>query len=369
MKKFLKSAWIIFSIIILLLFIVSCSSFFISPGSFSYITLFALAFPYLFLLTLIIAVINFYVKKKLAIVMLVCMPPGLINLSHTIALNIPNKFPDEKDSATLRIMTWNVQDFVDLSERSEARSKVRIEMLNIISQKNPDVLCVQEFTNVEGGRWRVSVRKELDSLGYKYYFASNDQVSTNRFDAVVTRGCAIFSKVPFTDSGCINIRHDEMNENLIYTNIEFNNRLLRIYTTHLASYELYRDTVNADKDVYKITYERKRAIQYKLREIAQLHQREARIIHDTISKAILPVVYCGDMNSTPCTYTYHLLKNNFQDAFLEEGLGIGATFYKILPMLRIDYCLVDKRFDVINCTVIDQKLSDHYPVITDIRWK
>lgn len=297
--------------------------------------------------------------------MLVCLPPALINLSHTIAFNIPQKFEEKKDSTTLRIMTWNVQDFVNLSEKSEVRSK----MLHIISQKNPDVLCIQEFTNVEGGRWRISVRSELDSLGYKYYFAANDLVSTNRFDALVTRGSAIFSKLPFTDSGRINIRHDVMNENLIYTNIEFNNRLLRIYTAHLASYELYRDTADTEKDVYAITYDRKRAIQYKLREVAQLHQKEAKIIHNAISKAVLPVVYCGDMNSTPCTYTYHLLKNNFQDAFLEEGLGIGATFYKILPMLRIDYCLVDDRFKVTNCTVIDQKLSDHYPVITDIQWK
>jgi endonuclease/exonuclease/phosphatase family metal-dependent hydrolase len=365
MKIFFKSAWIIFSIVLLLLFVISCFSPAIAPLTFSYITFFALAFPYLFLLTLIVAIINFYINKRLTIVMLICLPPGIFNLSHTIAFNFPKKFNDKKDSATLRVMTWNVQDFVNLSPQNE----IRLKMLHIITQKNPDVLCVQEYTNVEGGRWRISVCKELDSLGFKYHFFSADQVTTNHFDAVVTRGSAIFSKMPFTDSGRILIRNDGTTEYLAYANINFDNRLVRIYTAHLASYELYRDTDNAKKDVYQITYERKRTIQYKLREIEQLHQKEATIIDSAVSRAVLPIIYCGDMNSTPCTYTYHLIKNDFKDAFLEKGSGIGATFYKVLPMLRIDYCLADKRLKVINCTVINQKLSDHYPVVTDLQWK
>ncbi|HEX5153445.1 MAG TPA: endonuclease/exonuclease/phosphatase family protein [Parafilimonas sp.] len=366
MKKFLKSLWTIFCIVLLFLFIISCFSAFIAPSLFSYITLFTLAFPYLFLLTLITAIINFYINKKLSFVTLLCMPPALFNLSHTLALNFPKKFSDKKDEKTFRVMTWNVQDFVDLSPQSDVRSK----MLTIIHQKDPDVLCIQELTNVEGGRWRISVRKELDSLGYKYCFFSNDWVTSNKHDAIVTRGVAIFSKTPVTDSGRIEINKvDGITEHLIYVNTEFNKRLVRIYTAHLASYQLYRDTDRVKKDIYEITYNRKRDIQYKLREVEQLHQQEAEIISDTVSKAVFPVIYCGDMNTTPCSYPYRLLKNDFNDAFLEEGSGIGATFYKILPLLRIDYCLVDKRLEVTNCTVIKQKLSDHYPVIADVKWK
>ena len=365
MKKILKSSWTTFCIILLIVFIISCFSAFIQPSFFSYITLFTLAFPYLFFLTLATAIISLYINKKLGFVMLICMPPALFNLSNMVAFNFPKKFSDQQNDETFRIMTWNVQDFVDLSEKSDVRSK----MLQIIRQKNPDVLCIQEFTNVEGGRWRVSVRKELDSLGYRYYYFSNDWIGTNRNDAVVTRGNAIFSKTPVTDSGRISIRKDGIPENLIYINTEFNKRLVRIYTAHLASYELYKDTGKVNKDLYEITYNRKRAIQYRLREVEQLHQQEAEIIYDTVSKAVFPVVYCGDMNITPCSYTYRLLKNDFDDAFLEEGSGIGATFYKILPMLRIDYCLVDKRLTVTNCTVIKEKLSDHYPVIADLKWK
>lgn len=365
MKKIFKLGWIVFSFVMMLLFIVSCFSPEIPPLSFSYITFLAMAFPYLFVLVLIMAIINFYFIKKIGIVMLLSLPPAIFNLSHTIAFNLTKKFAEKKDSTALRVMTWNVQDFVNLSAQNETRSK----MLHLISNYNPDVLCVQEITNVEGGRWRISVRHELDSIGYKYYFFSADQVTTNKFDRVVTRGSAIFSQKPFTDTGRILIRNDFTTEYLIYANINFDNRNLRVYTAHLASFELYRDTDNVNKDVYQITYDRKRAIQYKIREVEQLHQKEAVIIDSALSKAVFPVIYCGDMNATPCTHTYHLIRNNFQDAFLEKGLGIGATFYKILPTLRIDYCLADKRLDVLNCKVIKEKLSDHYPVVTDFKWK
>ena len=82
-----------------------------------------------------------------------------------------------------------------------------------------------------------------------------------------------------------------------------------------------------------------------------------------------PVVYCGDINTTPCSYNYRILKDNLQDAFLAKGFGLGATFYKILPTLRIDVFLADPVFKINQCTVVQRKLSDHYPIVTDISWK
>lgn len=178
-----------------------------------------------------------------------------------------------------------------------------------------------------------------------------------------------FQNCLFFDTGRFNIRKQVMSENVVYAGIRFKNKPVRIYTGHLASFRLYVDTANTQKDIYKITYDRKRAVQYKLREIEQLHQQQVNLIRDSIAKSPYPVIYCGDINITPCSYNYRTLKNNLQDAFLAKGFGIGATFYKILPTLRIDVCLADKAFSINQCTVISKKLSDHYPVITDISWK
>lgn len=346
-------------------FLISCFTQYIPPSRFSYVTLFCLAFPYLFLLMLIFTAVCFFINRRIAFLSLLFLLLGFKNLQSTIAFNFPSKWNAEKKDSSLRIMTWNVEDFVNLLEGSPVRAK----MLNLITQNNPDILCLQEFTNVEGGKWRVSVRRELDSMGYKFHYSSTDQRWSSAVDRVTIRGTVIFSKQPFTDTSGFTIRKDIMHESAIYATFILNNKPLRIYTTHLASFQFYRDTVNENKDIYQITYDRKRAIQYKLREIEQLHEQEVKVIRDSIAKSPYPVIYCGDMNTTPCSYNYRILKNNLQDAFLAKGSGIGATFYKILPTLRIDVCLADKAFNINQCTVIPKKLSDHYPVITDISWK
>lgn len=302
----------------------------------------------------------------MAILLSVFLLFGYTNLQNTIAFHSSSASITPKNDSSLRIMTWNVQDFVNLLEGAE----VRLNMLQLIKQNNPDILCIQEFTNVEEGKWRVSVRKELDSLGYKNYYFSNDQITTNPSDKVVMRGTAIFSKYKFFDSGRFNIRDTIINEKAVYATFIFNNKPLRIYTGHLASFALYKDTgATANTGIYKLTYDRKRAIEFKLRETEQLHEQQVKILRDSISKSPYPAIYCGDMNTTPCSYNYRILKNSMQDAFLEKGSGMGATFYKILPTLRIDVCFADKAFKIDQCAVIKRKLSDHYPVITDISWK
>ena len=82
----------------------------------------------------------------------------------------------------------------------------------------------QEFTEIEDSRWKVSVQHELDSIGYKYHYYSNDYVGNNVSDRSVIAGVSIFSKCPFADSARVNIRHEDDEENLIYTTIKLNNK-------------------------------------------------------------------------------------------------------------------------------------------------
>ena len=363
MRNFLKTAWSACCFFVVALFLISCCSAYISPERFSYITFFAIAFPYLFVLVLLLAVISFFVKRSLAIVLLLVLVGGYSNLCRTIAFHAPQQWQPERNDSALRLFTWNVQYFGSI----ETGTYMDTEMIALIADYEPDVVCMQEFSNTENGSRRASIREEMNAAGYKFYFFSNDRVIRPK-NATVIDGVAIFSKLPFTDSARINI-NKEQNENLIYTSVLFKNKPLRIYTGHLASFDLYKDTASSEKDIYQITYDRKTAIQYKLRETEQLHQREVSIISKSISKSPYPVIYLGDMNITPCSYNYRLLRNNFQDAFLEKGSGVGATFYKILPTLRIDVCFADTSFRINQCTVVKRRLSDHYPLVTDISWK
>lgn len=106
-----------------------------------------------------------------------------------------------------------------------------------------------------------------------------------------------------------------------------------------------------------------------MRDTEVEHQQEATQIRQVLDTSLYPVIYCGDLNTVPTSYPYRILKGNMQDAFLQKGNGIGNTFYKMAPTLRIDVCLADKAFKVLQCEVAEQKLSDHYAVVTDVCWK
>ena len=158
------------------------------------------------------------------------------NIANSFAFNIPQRWKPQKDSNTLRVMTWNVESFVDLSFRGNPKAKTRIAMLQLIQQYQPDIICFQEYKSVENGKRRVSAKRELDSIGYAFQYISKDlfiQVSGGRS---VTGGVAVYSKMPIADSGKILIRNNEAKESLIYTEVLFNNKPLRIYTAHLASF-------------------------------------------------------------------------------------------------------------------------------------
>ncbi len=276
----------------------------------------------------------------------------------------------EKAPGTLRILTWNVESFVSPALQAKAEAKPRIEILHAISRYNPDILCLQEYTNVENAENAYAcVRKELDSLGYPYYYTSNDSVIKKWLPVYIVEGTAIFSRIPLIDSGRTNLVNTLRNENLIYSDITFQKKRLRIFTGHLMSYALYGDTAKGEGNIYTETFRRKRRIEYKIRKIELEHAREVAIVRKAIEKSPEPIIFCGDLNSTPASYTYNTLKGDLQDAYIEKGLGIGGTFYKLAGTLRIDVCLADKKLKVVQCTVPQLYMSDHFPVVTDISWK
>ncbi len=364
MKKIVRFAFVAGCILLIILFIISCCSAYVSPYVFSYIPLFALCFPYFFVAVLILTIVCFFMKRKAGLFLLLFLFAGIPNLFKTAAFNAPATFNNNKSDSALRILTWNVQGFVSLKHKSITW----LRMLDVIAEKKPDIVCMQEFLNIEGGR-KISILDKMDSMGYKHFTFSNDNVYEKYTGAMVTEGCAIFSKLPLIDSGRANIMMKPEKENLAYVDVNFNNKPLRIFTAHLQSFKLYNDTNNTRQDVYKITYQRKRFIQYKLRDVEKFHANEVAIIRNEFLKTSIPFIYCGDMNTVPTSYTYNKLKGNLQDAFLAKGSGIGQTFYKILPTLRIDYLFADDHFKINQCAVIKKKLSDHYPVVTDIEWK
>lgn len=296
---------------------------------------------------------------------------GLKNLHKSFALH-SSTWQMAKSPNTLRMMTWNCEDFLYANPLRDPLSKPRLQMYEAIKQYNPDVLCVQEFRDIRNDAYMISIRDEVEALGYKYDHFSFDSVLLQYRPDTVYQGVAIFAKQPIKGGEPVNLVNKGTNENLIYADIEFNKKPVRIFTAHLLSYGLYYDTLNnptAHDNIYDLTYKRKGSIQYKIREAEIVHANEVAIIRAEMAKSPYPIIYCGDINATPASYTYNLLKGNLNDAFLAKGFGLGGTFYKISPTLRIDVCLFDDKLQALQCTVPQLYLSDHFPIVTDFIWK
>ena len=93
---------------------------------------------------------------------------------------------------------------------------------------------------------------------------------------------------------------------------------------------------------------------------------QADRIKEEIDKSPFPVIVCGDFNDVPNSYAYETIGKNLQNSFEKKGVGLGRTFSGIASSLRIDNIFVDQHYEVNQYVRIAKKLSDHFPIITDI---
>ena len=227
-------------------------------------------------------------------------------------------------------------------------------IIDYIIEKNPDILCLQEFL--------IDVNDEWLKLGDKYRSTINGATDFS---------CEIITRHRILRHGNID-SISRYNANWADIIIKKSEDTVRVVNLHLQSTLLH--TVDTQFiDGHK--QERDSTDQNRIENIAELlresnikRAEQARRVKRFIDASPYPVIVCGDFNDVPLSYTYNHIADGLKDAFREQGAGYSHTFNRFFNLMRIDYTLVSDRINVVSYEVDDEtEYSDHYPVICRLK--
>ena len=311
---------------------------FMAPKTFSILSVLSLAVPILIILNFLFVIYWLLKFQKQLLLSLVVL---LIGYNYVGSFY---KFSNSKNvgiDSNLSIMNYNVRLFNLYDWIPQKNVEISIEKL--IKAEQPDVLSLQEY----------HPHKNIDLSHFKYKF---EKLEGNK----VKYGQAIFSNYPIINSG--SIEFSKTANNAIYADIVKEKDTIRIYNIHLQSSHINTNVDNINKE------ESERLLK-RLQTTFEMQQDQAELFINHKNKCPYKIIVSGDFNNTPYSFVYKLIKSDLQDTFEEAGNGFGRTYdFKFFPT-RIDFILVDKSFEVNGFKSYNEKLSDHYPIFTEVSLK
>lgn len=333
---------------------------YISPQLFWPSAFIGLAYVPLFLLNLLLLVFHSLRRKITFLIPLIAILLGWNVMTDTFSLRSASAI-ESKDPKSIRLLTWNIHYFQDIYLRPLPESQK--EMLTTINDTGADVICMQEFYTGQDDDATKGINKIKDFLKKPYAFFQPMEGET--------RGMAIFSKYPIIRTGIIAFSTEPSGNQCIFTDILKEGKTLRVYTVHLESIKLqsqqlsYIDSFVKGKE-RNIRPSKKIAGQLKRAFLER--SRQVELVKEHASKCPYPYIICGDFNDPPSSFAFHSMAKELKNTFAEKGHGIfPVTYYKGFLKYQIDHILVSPEFEVLNHQIVKKKLSDHYPVLTDVK--
>lgn len=357
-----KIFFLVITCSVLLIFIPALFSIWISPANFWLMGFFTLVFPYAATILLLLCIFWFITKPKIGWLVFFIFLLGIKHYSVIFSVKSGKDFNLKKDKNTIRVISWNVQSFNGLTKNKEAKKNIKSEILKCINNYKPDVVCLQEFNS--SSLTSESNSLELFKQYYPYYNFSKDY---SRKQGGYNSGCIIFSIYPIIKKERIQYPNAE---SLIYADILVNTDTVRVYTTHLQSFKFKKDDYDEIENISQhkeASKTRSLNLFNKMSMAFKNRAQQANIIQNETANTNIPSVICGDLNDVPSSFTYFTVKGNRQDAFINNMFGVGKTFTSLAPTLRIDYIFPDKNFVVNQFDLVDENLSDHLMLVSDIK--
>ena len=301
-----------------------------TPTEIPYLNFLSIGFPVIFVIVLLFLLYWLFFSWRHFLTFFILS----LGLVYPIYLSYPLIQFNKTDNSTsdLSVLSYNVHGF-----KEEGTKELLIE-------NKADIMLLQEA--YEGQQ------KRLKNKEFNHYYSE--------FYGLLT----FYSKYPIIETNEIKVNDPDLNGKAAYADIDIGNDTIRLINIYLEPMyidkALVKDIIQSDNTQEAEVSSRK--VELKLIKGMQKHEEQLKAIIPFISKSRHPVIVGTDLNSTPLSYEYEIIKEYLYDSYIEVGKGNATTFHGFKFPIRIDYLFHSKHLKPIEAKVIRKKFSDHYPV-------
>jgi endonuclease/exonuclease/phosphatase family metal-dependent hydrolase len=365
MRRFAKAFFVALNCLLALFFLAGAYVKYFDPKQWWFLGLFTFILAYLFIALFLFFFIWLFKKSPWCFISLITIIAGWSAIRNVFPMKISSTFSLQKSPGSLRVMSWNVEQFNILHHKDHP--EIKQEMFDLINKYDPDIACFQEVVagdKKKGINYFPDIQKALRFVDYFYSYSIKDD-----FDAQHHFGRIIFSKLPIINKQTIVNYPNDYNATFQYIDVLKGSDTIRVFNIHLQSLKFsqanrdYLDNASLNSDT---TITESKSIIAKIKKGFIKRSIQANFIKDEINHSPYPVILCGDFNDVPNSYAYETIGDGLQNAFVKKGSGFARTFSAISPTLRIDNIFADKAFTILQFTRVKKLLSDHFPIIADL---
>ena len=357
-KKKANKALLIINILASILLLAIYGIEFIPPSKFLFLSLLPFLFTIILIVNIIFVLIWIFVRWKYSLISLI----SILLVIKYVALIYPIQsfFSSKSKEADFKVMTYNVMIF---GLYDWENTNIRTDIIQLISDENPDVLCLQEaYWNNSNSNFK-TLKIILENLNTKYVHKATMTTAKGGQNF----GLVTISKFPILNS--YSEKFDNSYNGFTYSDILIDTDTVRVYNVHLQSLEFnQRDYTVIENISEGINDLGVKTILKKYLKSIKIRIKQAEIVRGTMNDCHYPILVCGDFNDIPISYSYLKLAKNLKDSFSACGRYPGYTWVNSKLKLRIDYILYSKDFKCCSHKLIEKNLSDHYPVIAEFRF-
>ena len=331
----------------------------ISPEQNSLLPYFGLLFPFFIAINLLFLIFWAAFRKWFFVVSLFVLLLSLPYIKSIFPLSVVNLKVSEKNK-TLSVLSYNVAMF--------GEGRCFNEIFSFIEEKNPDIVCLQEFGFYKKSR----LDRNLVFQKFKKLYPYQHVWYKNQFKSK-EYGVVTFSKYPIIKKQ--KILYDSKYNISVFSDIVVDNDTIRVFNNHLESVKF---SVKEKSDVNDLHSEEiltqetlilTESLLRKLESAFKIRAKQAAKVAYEIKQSPYKTIVCGDFNDMPISYTYHKIKDCQNDLYVSTSCGFDYTYHDMAMFLRIDHIFVSSEFVPMDCEIFHIDYSDHDPIFGRILLK